>query len=413
MEQERMDKGKPVLYIQTLGTLSMTLNGSSFSLNVSPVGKLYQLFLLLAYGGKNGAARIWLQDMLYDRKQTDAANALRINASRLRKTLHQSALPDHEYVVVEKNNYYLTEPQYAEEIQMDVMTLEQLWHQSLGEQDPEVKKELLEQACDLYQGEFLPIENWVENLRSRFQETYFQCVQELCGMLKQQGDYEELVRIAARAMRLYPTEEWARLKMDGFVGMQKYAAAVEAYKDAVRGIFAEQGLGVSESMWARFRSLRQYMQNQPRSLEDMKEWLCEETWTPGAYCCSYPGFIDCFRMEARAAERGKRQGVLLTCTIRDKNGRRIEDEAELHLAMENLDRVVCRHLRRGDIYTRYSREQILILANDLKLEDADKIVNRITGAFQEVYGMEVKLQMESLALKSCLNSQQTCQNRAN
>ena len=36
-----------------------------------------------------------LQDALYDRKTTDAANALRINASRLRKLLMQSELPVH------------------------------------------------------------------------------------------------------------------------------------------------------------------------------------------------------------------------------------------------------------------------------------------------------------------------------
>ena len=38
---------------------------------------------------------------------TDAANALRITTTRLRKILSQSVLPSGEYVVVEKNTYYL------------------------------------------------------------------------------------------------------------------------------------------------------------------------------------------------------------------------------------------------------------------------------------------------------------------
>ena len=37
--------------------------------------------------------------------------------------------------------------------------------------------------------------------------------------------------------------------MDGFMGMQKYKEAVEAYKDGVKAIFAEQGMAVSEQMW--------------------------------------------------------------------------------------------------------------------------------------------------------------------
>ena len=412
----RRKSENPVLYIQTLGTLNLMMEGVPFSLNVSVTGKLYQLFLLLVYSGKNGITRTRLQDMLYDRNRTDTANALRINASRLRKLLQQSGLPAHEYVTVKKNIYYLTEDGGADDFQMDVIILEKLWQQSQTETELPVRKKLLEQICSLYQGEFLPMlsgETWVESIRSHSQEVYFQCVKELCKILKQQGEYEELVQIAEKAMRLYPTEEWARLKIDGFVGMQKYADAVDVYKEAVRSIFLEHGLEVSKSMWDRFRSLRQYMQNQPRSLADMKEWLCEENWTPGAYCCSYPGFIDCFRMEARVAERGTRQGVLLACTIENKNGSWIEDESALHLKMEKLDRVVCQHLRRGDIYTRYSKEQILILANDLRLEDADKIVNRITEAFWKVCRIETELQVERIPLKSWLNSAKTCQNPPN
>lgn len=105
----RRKSENPVLYIQTLGTLNLMMEGVPFSLNVSVTGKLYQLFLLLVYSGKNGITRTRLQDMLYDRNRTDTANALRINASRLRKLLQQSGLPAHEYVTVKKNIYYLTE----------------------------------------------------------------------------------------------------------------------------------------------------------------------------------------------------------------------------------------------------------------------------------------------------------------
>ena len=128
---------------------------------------------------------------------------------------------------------------------------------------------IIGKACSLYGGEFLaPLsgEVWVENLRGHFQEIYFKCVQALCQILKQQEDYKSLVQVTKDAMRLYPTEEWTKLKMDGFMGMQKYKEAVEAYKDGVKAIFAEQGMAVSEQMWERFKSLRQYMEKQPKNL---------------------------------------------------------------------------------------------------------------------------------------------------
>lgn len=408
MYMEKTDKGeqKCTLYIQTLGTVRLTLGGRTISLHTSITGKAFQLFLLLAYTGTRGVTRTVLQDALYDRKTTDAANALRINASRLRKLLLQSELPAHNYIVVDKNVYYLTEPEYTGDFQVDVVLLEQLWEKIQKETEISAKRELLEKACKLYEGEFLPAlsgEVWVENLRGRFQEIYFNCVQFLCEILKQQQDYKSLVHVTADAMRLYPTEEWAKLKMDGFVGLQKYKEAMEAYKDAVKDIFSEQGMAVSDQMWERFKSLNQYMENQPRNLENIKEWLCEKERIPGAYCCSYPGFIDCYRMEARAAERKKRHGMLMICTIRDRQGAVITEAEKLQEYMDKLDQCVCVTLRRGDIYTRYSKDQILILVNDLKPEKAVSVENRIIGAFRKEAQGKAEILTESISLKEWLD----------
>jgi len=408
MYMEKTDKGeqKRTLYIQTLGTVRLTLGGRTISLHTSITGKAFQLFLLLAYTGTRGVTRTVLQDALYDRKTTDAANALRINASRLRKLLLRSELPEHNYIVVDKNVYYLTEPEYTGDFQVDVVLLEQLWEKIQKETEISAKRELLEKACKLYEGEFLPAlsgEVWVENLRGRFQEIYFNCVQFLCEILKQQQDYKSLVRVTADAMRLYPTEEWAKLKMDGFVGLQKYKEAMEAYKDAVKDIFSEQGMAVSDQMWERFKSLNQYIENQPRNLENIKEWLCEKERIPGAYCCSYPGFIDCYRMEARAAERKKRHGMLMICTIRDRQGAVITEAEKLQEYMDKLDQCVCVTLRRGDIYTRYSRDQILILVNDLKPEKAVSVENRIIGAFRKEAQGKAEILTESISLKEWLD----------
>lgn len=408
MYMEKADKGeqKCTLYIQTLGTVRLTLGGRTISLHTSITGKAFQLFLLLAYTGTRGVTRTVLQDALYDRKTTDAANALRINASRLRKLLLQSELPAHNYIVVDKNVYYLTEPEYTGDFQVDVVLLEQLWEKIQKETEISAKRELLEKACKLYEGEFLPAlsgEVWVENLRGRFQEIYFNCVQFLCEILKQQQDYKSLVHVTADAMRLYPTEEWAKLKMDGFVGLQKYKEAMEAYKDAVKDIFSEQGMAVSDQMWERFKSLNQYIENQPRNLENIKEWLCEKERIPGAYCCSYPGFIDCYRMEARAAERKKRHGMLMICTIRDRQGAVITEAEKLQEYMDKLDQCVCVTLRRGDIYTRYSKDQILILVNDLKPEKAVSVENRIIGAFRKEAQGKAEILTESISLKEWLD----------
>lgn len=410
MYTEKTDRQEQdrTLYIQTLGIVQMTWGGARklFSLHTSVTGKTFQLFLLLAYAGPRGVSRSFLQDALYDRKTTDAANALRINATRLRKLLMQSELADHvrhTYVVVEKDTYYLTEPEEMKNFQLDAALMEKFWEQSGKETDIFAKRELLEQACRLYKGEFCPAlsgEAWVENVRGHCQELYFKCVQSLCRILKQQRDYENLVKITEEAMHVYPTEEWAKLKMDGFVGLQKYKDAVETYKDAVNDIFLEQGMAVSKNMQEKFYSLRRHMEEQPRNLENIKEWLCEKERTLGAYCCSYPGFIDCYRMAARAAERKEHSGMLMICTIRSHQGAVIKEAEKLREYMDKLDRCVCLNLRREDVYTRYSREQILVLVNNLKPEKTVPVENRIIAAFRKECQGKAEVRIESISLKA-------------
>ena len=75
------------LYARTLGTLEILYNGEPWELPMSVKGKVMQLFLLLIWAGENGISRVKLQDFLYDRRSTDAANALRITTTRLRKIL--------------------------------------------------------------------------------------------------------------------------------------------------------------------------------------------------------------------------------------------------------------------------------------------------------------------------------------
>lgn len=96
-----------LLYARTLGALEIHYGGEPWGLPASAGGKVMQLLLLLIWGGEGGISRVKLQDFLYDRRTTDAANALRITASRLRKMLSQSSLPQGEYVVADKTKYYL------------------------------------------------------------------------------------------------------------------------------------------------------------------------------------------------------------------------------------------------------------------------------------------------------------------
>ena len=118
------------LYVCTLGTLDARYGGEPLDIPLSAGGKVIQLFLLLIWAGKEGISRVKLQDSLYDRKNTDAANALRITVSRLRKMLSQSILQDKIKIEVYKSTYYLNVYDEHLKIGMDAVLMDNYYQQS-------------------------------------------------------------------------------------------------------------------------------------------------------------------------------------------------------------------------------------------------------------------------------------------
>lgn len=99
---------KQMITVRTLGTQEVLLGDRPLKWKTSAAGKTMQLFFLLALSGNDGVSRHSLQDALFDRQKTDAGNALRIAASRLRKQMKDAGFPEQEYVTVHQNRYFLS-----------------------------------------------------------------------------------------------------------------------------------------------------------------------------------------------------------------------------------------------------------------------------------------------------------------
>lgn len=409
--EKSQDNNSGILYARTLGTLELCYHGEPWKLPVSAGGKVMQLLLLLVWAGQDGISRVKLQDYLYDRRNTDAANALRITASRLRKMLSQSTLPHDEYVVVVKNTYYLTAGGMGTAGQMDAVLMEKHYNCAMEEECDEERQKLLEYACSLYEGEFLPVlsgEVWVESLRSHYQEIYFKSVREACRIMKKHRDYEKVLKLCDAAIETYPLVEWAEKKIEALLALKRYGEALKTYEYVTRKFIDETGSAPSDQVLDHFRQISSQIEHTAGGVEDIRKNLDEGKWSPGAYYCTYPGFVDCFRMEIRSVERGRRRGFLIVCTIRDGKDCPVEDSHKLQDYGDTLCEVVHASLRRGDIYTKYSPDQVLVLANDLKDDKCRIVENRIASGMRRHYGQKVSLLIQSINLKDwCLKTNKT------
>ena len=84
----------------------------------------------------------------------------------------------------------------------------------------------------------------------------------------------------------------------------------------------------------------------------------------------------------RIIERNGQSAFLLVCTITDGKGYPLEKSERLETLAGELSIAIKSALRRGDLYTKYSDNQFLVLLLDIKQNDCVAVIDRINAQFE-------------------------------
>ncbi len=117
-----------------------------------------------------------------------------------------------------------------------------------------------------------------------------------------------------------------------------------------------------------------------RDARKIREELTEEIRVPGAYCRDYETFRSIYRFLERSIIRGGQKSCIILLSLTDLEGRIIPPEEKDRL-MDRLGEDIRHTLRLGDVYTRYTSSQYLILVMDTTEDFSDVIVDRIKESF--------------------------------
>ncbi len=108
--------------------------------------------------------------------------------------------------------------------------------------------------------------------------------------------------------------------------------------------------------------------------------LLEQIRIPGAYCQDYETFKGIYRFLERGIIRsGQKACVILLSVVNGRGENLLPYEKDI--LMERLGEHIRSTLRIGDVYTRYSSCQYLVLVIDAAEGQADMIADRIKGKF--------------------------------
>ncbi|MDO5418390.1 MAG: BTAD domain-containing putative transcriptional regulator [Lachnospiraceae bacterium] len=411
-------------YARLMGTFSLSFNGQMIPIDANPQAKYMRLLLLLIKSGNEGMSRKKLIEII---QPEDADIEKRMNNFRqkvylLRKALASSGLPEGHYIVQKDKQFYFS-AEY--QLETDTGQLDEIVRKirSGVREGPEYQK-LLWEFCQNYNGEFLPMlsgEEWVAVEAAYYQNWYFWCLNELCGILKQQGQFEKMLELCTAASQMHPYDDWQAMQMECLMSMNRYREALKVYEQASETFYEDLGLSSVDKVMARYRSSGGQMYYAASALTGIKNGLSEVETAEGAYQCSYPSFVDMYRVMVRMEERMKWEHVLMMCTMekpeadesmpenadepkksenaddpkkpensgeRKKSGDANEPDVRdgLEQRMEQFRQVLRRGIRSGDVYTRYSENQFLVLLVGAGAQNGAAIAARLEKSWKGISG---------------------------
>lgn len=376
---------KASLKVQMLGDFVMSYQGKVIQMGRNQTTKVMQLLQLLLYAGPQGLTRLQIMEKLYNAKmEGDWANNLRVTVFHLRRLLEDTELPKEQYISTQNGRYCFVS---SFPIEVDVVRFEELLEEAGTAKDEERGLELLKEACYYYKGYFLPSlsgEEWAVVAGAHFQNLYFAALEEVCKRMEERKEYTELLELSSRAAALYPFDEWQIWQIKCLMGLGRSMEAVTLYEKTTELYFNELNTSPSEKMLECFRQMSSQIELKAADFNKLRETLMENEPKRGAYCCSYPSFVDSYRMLARQMERTGLSIYLILCTLIDER-RKKGSEREKELS-EKLKDSIQEALRRGDIFTRYNLNQYLVILTGICKEECSIATNRIDACFRKREG---------------------------
>ncbi len=347
-----MTKEAKTLYVQTFREFALTYGGKPIA-PLSRYGSTQpeQLLQLLLHYRKTGVSRrMLLRELFDDREVLDVSHSLHVLRYNLCAKLRSAGLPDAEYVVREGDIFYWTNEIPVEE---DAAIFEQLCQQAEAESSPAVRRQLYEQACALYHGEFLEGQSasWSVQEAQRYERLYGTCVNALAALLRQAADFGALEALGREATKSQPYWGWERLTMEALLEQGKLQNARKLYLATERCYRQDMNLPPDKQMQALYR---QYWPTEAGSVphpSKLKESVASSQVEECGYLCEYPAFAAICEM----AKRWQKGALLLTAQSA------ASDERTAML----LTRTVQRLLRPTDAVTRADDNRYFLLLTDV------------------------------------------------
>ena len=388
-----LDKGNAVneekkLHIEFFGGFSISYGGKVY---LKDNGSSKKVINILQYLILNKNNKVTYDNLVYAMKLEEGNKnptaVLKNLIYRVRTLLKTSGLPDLDYILQTSGTYSWNKdiPCVVDfEIFQDYCKMAQGKDKTDGE-----KLELYNKAIEIYGGKLLPknaVELWIVPLTTYYDSMFSQCIKECYGLVKKNGDYSAMIHICSKAIEIDPYDEKNYIMLiECYCKLEKYKEALAAYEKITDLLYEELGVKPSEELIEFYKEIMSNLNQVEKNLVVIDGEIREDSEEPnGAYYCPYGMFKSMAQYTMRMFERTGQSLCMALFTVTDPNGGMPPKKKRL-ITMDNLKETINTSLRRGDLFSRYSATQYIVMLVSADYENSCKVCQRIMDKYNSRY----------------------------
>ena len=376
-----------IIRVNMMGELVLFINDIKVDHLVNKSRKGVALMQLLIMHQGEPVANHRLMETLWTQERTsNPENALKTLVSRMRAILNQVYEGMGACIVSKRGTYSW---QCMPGMTVDVYELDQLLVQ-LNKAEaltPEIV-DAYNRLLKLYVGDLLQgkeMNEWVMARAVNLHNRYLTAVHKYLDMLKQDGQYDEIINVCRLGLDADAFDE--RMHLELMVALTKSKRNNEAmiqYKYVTDLHFRYLGVQPPASIQEFYKQIRQTGQTLDLSLDAIRAELHEHEEMNSAFVCEYVVFKEIFNLQMRNLERLGTSMFLSIIMIASLDG----DEMELfkqHDVMQGLIGILKTNLRKGDTITQFSPTSCALLLPTVNYSSGNMIMERVKRKFHLKY----------------------------
>ena len=334
--------------------------------------RLLRLFAYLLYNHERIIPSSELVDMLWCFEEVDnPLGALKNLVYRLRVLLKKT-FSISDLITTGKGSYSINKDYH---IEVDALNFEKECQKEMNTID-----EYEEFSC-LYTGKYLvevEDDHNVITKRTYYDSVYIERIMEYANLLEEQGEYAKMEHVVKRALEINQLEEELyELLIRSLYYQKQYKQAAEMYRKTTELLYKSLGVKPSESMQNLFEMIKKQSHSEDADIIEIQKDLAAET-PEGAFLCEYGTFREIYNMHSRLMGRlGICAHMCLVSVVNRKPRDSEDDQKYVEKIMEKMESAMLSGLRIGDVLSRLSVNQFIVLLPSCNYENSSMVMNRV------------------------------------